>query len=91
MSKKPSRKSSKTDWRKVDRLSDSDLDTSELPPLDAEFFKHAELRMPAGKQSVTVRLDTDVLAWFRTQGKGYQTRINAVLRTYMEAQRENSA
>ncbi len=85
---KPSKRESQTDWAKVDELSDSDIDTSGTPPLDADFFKHAELRMPAKKKSVTVRLDSDVLEWFRKQGKGYQTRINAVLRTYMEAHRK---
>ena len=88
MSAKPSRRESQTNWAKVDELSDSDIDTSDIPPLDADFFKHAELRMPPKKKSVTVRLDADVLEWFRKQGKGYQTRINAVLRTYMEAHRK---
>ena len=88
MSAKPSKRESQTNWAKVDELSDSDIDTSGIPPLDADFFKHAELRMPAKKKSVAVRLDSDVLEWFRKQGKGYQTRINAVLRTYMEAHRK---
>ena len=88
MSAKPSKRESQTNWAKVDELSDSDIDTSDIPPLDADFFKRAELRMPKRKKSVTVRLDSDVLEWFQKQGKGYQTRINAVLRTYMEAHRE---
>ena len=88
MSAKPSKRESQTNWAKVDELSDPDIDTSDIPPLDIDFFKHAELRMPAKKKSVTVRLDSDVLEWFRKQGKGYQTRINAVLRTYMEAHRK---
>jgi uncharacterized protein (DUF4415 family) len=85
MSAKLSKKQSKTDWGKVRTRADEDIDTSDIPPLDPEFFKSAELRMPTKKSSITVRLDSDVLAWFRKQGKGYQTRINAVLRTYMEA------
>ncbi len=88
MSAKPSKRESQTNWAKVDELSDPDIDASDIPPLDIDFFKHAELRMPAKKNSVTVRLDSDVLEWFRKQGKGYQTRINAVLRTYMEAHRK---
>jgi uncharacterized protein (DUF4415 family) len=59
-----------------------------VPPLDASFFKEAELRMPRAKPVITIRLDPDLLDWFKAQGKGYQTRINAVLRMYMEAQRE---
>ncbi len=85
MSAKPSKKRSKTDWDEVQSQTDTDIDTSDIPPLDPEFFKSAELRMPSKKSSITVRLDSDVLKWFRNQGKGYQTRINAVLRTYMEA------
>jgi uncharacterized protein (DUF4415 family) len=84
MNAKPSRKYSKTNWNKVKAQSDSDIDTSEIPVLDPDFFKSANLRMPSRKASITVRLDSDVLEWFRNQGKGYQTRINAVLRTYME-------
>ena len=85
MNAKSSKKSSKTNWDKVKAETDSDIDTSDIPELDHDFFKSAKLRMPATKTSITVRLDTDVLEWYRRQGKGYQTRINAVLRTYMEA------
>ena len=88
MSAKSSKKSSKTNWAKVESQTDSEIDTSDIPPLDSEFFKTAKLRMPSKKSSITVRLDSDVLEWFRKQGKGYQTRINAVLRTYMEAHRD---
>ena len=85
MNAKPSKKHSKTNWDKVKAKTDSQIDTSEIPELDTEFFKSAKLRMPSTKTSITVRLDTEVLEWYKNQGKGYQTRINAVLRTYMEA------
>ena len=85
MSAKPSKKQSRTNWSNVKAQTDSDIDTSEIPELDVDFFKSADLRMPSNKASITVRLDSDVLDWFRNQGRGYQTRINAVLRTYMEA------
>jgi len=87
MNAKPSKKRSKTDWDKIKARSDADIDTSDIPPLDPDFFKSAVLRMPTTKSSVTVRLDSDVLAWFREQGSRYQTRINAVLRMYMDAHR----
>ncbi|MBI6900186.1 BrnA antitoxin family protein [Pseudomonas putida] len=61
------------------------VDTSDIPELDDDFFRRAELRVPA-KQTVTIRLDADVLAWFKEQGTGYQTRINQLLRQYMQAQ-----
>ncbi len=75
---------SKTDWARLDAMTDADIDTSDIPPLDENFFANARLRMPKRKESITIRLDADVLSWFRNMGKGYQTRINAVLRTYME-------
>ena len=48
-------------------------------------WAQATVVMPPGKSAISLRLDTDVLAWFKAQGRGYQTRINAVLRSYMEA------
>jgi uncharacterized protein (DUF4415 family) len=52
---------------------------------DEEFWKNAEVVMPVRKEVVTMRLDADLLRWFRQQ-RGYQTRINAILRAYMAAQ-----
>lgn len=57
--------------------------------LDEEFWQNARLVMPSSrKKSVHLRVDADVLDWFRAQGPGYLTRMNAVLRAYMEAQRK---
>ncbi len=53
---------------------------------DAAWFANARLVVPATKEMVTLRLDPDILAWFRRAGRGYQTRINAVLRAFVEAQ-----
>ncbi len=81
---------SQTDWERVDAMTDEEIDTSGIPPLDEEFFQHATLRMPHAKSTTTIRVDTDVLDWFKSHGKGYQTRINAVLRMYMEGQKSKS-
>jgi uncharacterized protein (DUF4415 family) len=65
---------------------DAGIDTSDIPPLGADFFRNA-VRNPfyrPVKQSTTVRIDADVLAWLKAQGPGYQTRINALLREAME-------
>lgn len=78
-------KPSRTDWHRMAERSDDKIDTSEIPELDDAFFQRAELRVPA-KHPVTLRIDEDVLVWFRAQGKGYQTRINKLLRQYMESQ-----
>ena len=80
------KKQSKTDWARVDAMQDADIDFRDIPELGDDFFKRAELRLPA-KQAITIRVDADVLAWFKGQGKGYQTRINKLMRAFMEAQR----
>ena len=77
------KKTSVTDWQKLNNMSDDEIDTSDIPELDETFFKEAELRLPV-KKPVTIRLDSDVLEWFKGQGQGYQTRINNLLRKYME-------
>ena len=78
---------SKTDWEHLDSLTDKDIDTTDIPPLDKSFFANANLRMPEKKIPITIRLDPDILSWFKAQGRGYQSRINAVLRMYIEAQK----
>jgi len=66
-------------------MRDEDIDLSDSPELGPEFFANAIL-WPGTKEQITLRLDPDVLKFFRKQGRGYQTTINAVLRKYMEAQ-----
>jgi uncharacterized protein (DUF4415 family) len=66
-------------------LPDDTIDYSDIPPLKESFWRHA-VRNPfyrPVKQQLTVRLDADVVAWLRERGKGYQTRINALLREAM--------
>ncbi|MGC4010262.1 MAG: BrnA antitoxin family protein [Pseudomonas sp.] len=79
-------KPSKTDFERLSKMKDADIDTSDIPELGEDFFRNAELHVPA-KQAVTIRLDADVLEWFKSQGAGYQTRINQLLRQYMQAHR----
>jgi uncharacterized protein (DUF4415 family) len=67
-------------------VKDEDIDTSDIPEIDEAWFKRAKLVMPQNKESITLRLDKQVLDYFKAQGKGYQTRINALLRAYVEAQ-----
>ena len=79
-----------SDWERVKAMTEEEIDEAaradpDAQPTDAEFWKDAEIVLPDTKQLFTLRLDKDVLSWFRKQGKGYQTRMNAVLRTYMEA------
>ena len=70
-------------------LPDTAVDTSDIPELGEAFWNNARVVMPGrGKRQLTVRLDGDVLDWFKAQGKGYQTRMNAVLRSYYEAHKQ---
>ncbi|MGI9304851.1 MAG: BrnA antitoxin family protein [Gammaproteobacteria bacterium] len=57
-------------------------------PTDEDFWKAAKVVMPQAKETITIRLDPDVLEWFRKTGRGYQTRINAVLRSYIRAHQD---
>ncbi len=67
-------------------MKDSDIDYSDIPPLGDEFFTKATVAWPPAKQQLTIRLDADVLNWLKSNGRGYQTRINHILRAAMESQ-----
>lgn len=80
-----------TDWERLRLMTDEEIRRGvaadpDVRATDASFWKKAKVVLPQPKQTVTIRLDADLLSWLRLQ-KGYQTRINAVLRTYMDAQR----
>ena len=84
----------KTDWGKLRSVAEEDIRAGieadpDAHPTDEEFWKDAKVVMPKAKQGITIRLDADLLEWLR-QGKGYQTRINAILRAYMRTQKETS-
>ena len=94
MKKKHISHKSQTDWDRVDKLRDEDLDFSDSPELTPEMFAKAVLRKglkPVSKKTqVTLRIDDDVLTWFKKQGKGYQTHINSLLKAYKEAHQNES-
>lgn len=83
-----SKKSIKSDLTRIDAMRDEDIDYTDIPALDEDFFKEARVVVPPGKKQLTLRLDADVLSWLKAQGKGYQSRINAILRAYYEAHRD---
>jgi len=85
------RKSIKSDLARIDRTKDSAIDYSDIPPLDKTFMKKATTAWPPVKKQLTIRLDADVLDWLKGHGKGYQTRINRILRVVMESQPPQSA
>jgi uncharacterized protein (DUF4415 family) len=74
-----------TDWEKIDGLADEDIDFSDIPELDASFFKHAKVVMPKPKVPITLRVDTDVLEWYKAKSGKYQTFMNAVLKEYAKS------
>lgn len=85
-----------SDWARVDGLSEGQLDAAiaddadwkDVPP---DWYKHAIPVMPGPKKLLSLRLDPDVVDWFRAQGPRYQTRMNAVLRAYVKARQREKA
>ncbi len=75
--------------RKIESIADADIDYSDIPEADESFWKRAELQMPRSKKGIYVRLDADVIDWLKSRGKGYQTRMNAMLRALMESDRSS--
>lgn len=84
MSAEIMKKESKTDWKRIEAMKDEEIDLTDSPELDASFFQEA-IPWPSHKKQVTLRLDPDIVDFFKSQGKGYQTAINRVLRRYVEA------
>ena len=85
----------KTDWAVVDALSDEEIEKAirndpDAVPLDFDWSK-AVLVIPPKKKAISIRVDQDVLDYFKIEGPGYQRRINAVLRSYMQQKRKKRA
>jgi uncharacterized protein (DUF4415 family) len=78
---------SKTDWDRVDAMTDEDIDTSDIAPLSEEFFTKAKWRIPQSFVTVTVPIDPETFAWFQAQGETAQQQMAAALRIYAEAQK----
>lgn len=85
----------KTDWARVDAMTEEELERVVAADPDADVsaadWTQARLVMPQRKGSIHLRIDPEVLGWFKQQGKGYLTRMNAVLRAYYEAHRNDAA
>jgi uncharacterized protein (DUF4415 family) len=80
-----SRAPGKTDFKRLRRMRDAEIDDSDIPRLRKSFWRAAKLTMPTPKDRLTIRVDHDVVEWLKKDGSGYQTRINAILRSYMKA------
>jgi uncharacterized protein (DUF4415 family) len=90
LAEKRQRGESKTDWDRVRKIKDKDIDYKDSPELDDSFFKRAVVAMPVTKKPITIRVEPEVLEWFRAKGPRYQTRINAVLKAYVQARKKAS-
>lgn len=101
MSRKPTRNTSRAgrrevDWHEIDALTDEDIETAvsrdpdAAPVLGQRWFEEAALVIPGRKRPISFRVDSDVLEYFMAGGPGYQTRMNAVLRQYVEHQKKRA-
>ena len=79
-----SQSDSQTDWKRVDALKDEDIDYSDVPELGVSFWETAKVLDHGAKKPITIRIDQDVITWFKSRGGRYQVLMNKVLRSYME-------
>ncbi|MDP6512416.1 MAG: BrnA antitoxin family protein [SAR202 cluster bacterium] len=80
----------KTDWEKLDAMTEEEIERNARSDLDSILLEDCDLTkmrviMPQRKRKISLRVDGDVLNWYQSFGRGYQTRMNAILRAYMEA------
>ncbi len=81
----------RTDYAYLDALTEEELEASIDKDEEGEIdWSTVQVGIPGPKQQLTVRFDADVVEWFKAQGAGYQTRMNAVLRSFVEAQKERT-
>ncbi len=89
MKKRATLKKSLTDWERIKKMRDEDIDLTDIPEIEPAKFAKAivrkGLKLGSGKVQLTLRIDRDVVEWFKDRGRDYQAKINALLRAYMEA------
>ncbi|MEL6384226.1 MAG: hypothetical protein AAFQ89_17580 [Cyanobacteria bacterium J06626_18] len=81
---------SRTNWEKVDALTEEAIDTSDIPPLTDEFFDNSRWWKPVDSLNVLVKVEPSTLAWFKAQGEDYEQKMAAALRIYAEAHKAES-
>jgi len=85
----------RTNLKRLDTLTEEEIEEAARSDEDSILLEECDINslqivMPKAKKSISLRVDPDVLSYFKSMGKGYQTRMNAVLRAYMKAQRNQS-
>lgn len=88
MSENTLKNTSHTNWAKLEAMTDEEINTSDIPPVDEKFFVNARLRMPRSKIAVMVSIDKDVSDWYQAQGDESKALMSAALKIYAEAHRE---
>ncbi|WP_207687097.1 BrnA antitoxin family protein [Desulfonema limicola] len=83
------KKSSKTDWKALESMTDEEIDHSDIPKLPSIFFKHAKKWHPQSKVKITVELDEDLLQWFKEENDDWESRMQTALRLYVETHKES--
>ncbi len=83
---KAANKKDKTDWQRLSKMSDREIDCSEIPAMSNFDWTAANIVIPEAKTRLTIRIDTDVYQFFKSTGAKYQSRINAVLKAYVGSQ-----
>lgn len=78
-----------TDWERLRNMRDEDIDLSDIPEIDPKFWKKARILRADPTQQVTLRVKQSVLDYFKASGKGYQTRMNRVLESFVKAQQSD--
>lgn len=79
------KESSQTDWHRLKTQKDWEIDYLDIPETDEDFWSNAEIIFPTKKVHLSIRLDEDIVTWFKQFGRGYQTRINSILRSYVQS------
>jgi uncharacterized protein (DUF4415 family) len=93
-SKQPKRTAGRTDWKRLARLSDAEIERmaardTDNPATNKDDWARSVIGAPPLKAPVNAKFDADVVQWFKAQGRGYQARMNAVLRRYMDVLRKS--
>ena len=71
-------------------MSKKKIDYSDIPETNTKFWKKTKIMLPQKKKLLTLRLDSEIIDWFKEEGKGYQTKINAVLKSYVRSHQQHS-
>jgi len=79
----------KTDWKRLAKMTDEDIDFSDIPELEDDAWANATVVIPELKKKVSIKIDREALEYFRKDGSGYQKRMSAALKSFVRAHQDN--